>query len=592
MTPTRSAPVGRGGLKLEAAIERFGLAPRISAARAVDVGASTGGFTESLLRHGAAHVTAVDVGKGQLHPSLRDDPRVTNLEGVHWKTLALSVAPGPFDFFTVDVSFAAARTMLRGLAFRLRPGAEGVILVKPQFELPDHLVKGGNVTDAQLRKRALDQVREKAESLGFALIASADSPVAGGSGTVEILTHFRFEGRSERLPQPGESRGQKEARPTPRARAAPDVYRCFAVAAPGIEPVLAREVEALAGVSAVRAVDGGVEFEGGLDVIYDANLWLRTATRVLVRVGEVDAREFARLRRGCKGLPWAAFVSPRAPLELHVSQTRCRLYHTGAVAETLTLAVDDAVKERAPDETAAPIGLYARGAGDQWTLSVDSSGELLHKRGWREESAQAPLRETLAAALLLSCGWDPSTPLVDPMCGAGTLVLEAAQLALKIAPGLAREFAFQRWPVFDAARFAARRSEAEGRRLPSLPAPIHGSDHDAAAIAAALRNAARAGLGDRVELSQRELAEVEPPSGTGLVITNPPYGKRVGEARELRGLHQDLGRMLRRKFAGWRAALLLADPRLVHAVGLRPKKQTPLKNGGLSVRLVELDVPR
>src|SRR3954469_7719241 len=141
--------VGRGGLKLEGAVTRFGL--RLRGARAVDVGAATGGFTEVLLRHGAAHVTAVDVGHGQLHGRLRGDPRVTSLEGVDWKTLSLSQVEGPFDAFSVDVSFVAARNMLRGLAFRLRPGAHGVVLVKPQFELPDRLVRGGDVTDPALR---------------------------------------------------------------------------------------------------------------------------------------------------------------------------------------------------------------------------------------------------------------------------------------------------------------------------------------------------------------------------------------------------------------------------------------------------------
>src|ERR1700761_4765238 len=197
MSDDRGGRVGRGGLKLGAAITRFHLEPRIRGGRAIDIGASTGGFTEAMLAHRAAHVTAVDVGKGPLHPSLAGDKRVTNLDGVHWKTLPLSEAAGPFDFFTVDVSFIAARSMLRGLAFRLRAGAEGVILVKPQFEVEDKRVRGGDVSDPNLRRDALESVRKKAESLGFELVASADSPVAGGSGTVEILTHLRFAGRSE-----------------------------------------------------------------------------------------------------------------------------------------------------------------------------------------------------------------------------------------------------------------------------------------------------------------------------------------------------------------------------------------------------------
>src|SRR5579871_313943 len=210
--------VSRAGGKLEAALMRFDLAAAVRDARAVDVGASTGGFTEALLPHGAASVLAVDVGHGQLHPSLRDDARVTSLEGVDWRKLPLHQAEGPFDFFAVDVSFVAARNMLRGLAFRLRPGAQGVVLVKPQFELPDRQVKAGDVSDPNLRRAALDKVRRRAEALGFELRGEGDSPVAGGEGTIEILTHFVFNGRPETLPAPGERRrDEKVSARKPRA---------------------------------------------------------------------------------------------------------------------------------------------------------------------------------------------------------------------------------------------------------------------------------------------------------------------------------------------------------------------------------------
>lgn len=575
--------VGRGGLKLEAAIARFALDGRIRGARAIDVGASTGGFTETLLGHGARRVTCVDVGKGQLHPSLRDDPRVENLEGVHFKTLPLDVAAGPYDFFSVDVSFVAARTMLRGLAFRLRDGAEGVVLIKPQFELPD----GANITDPQVRRRAVDKVREKAEALGFELVAHVDSPVPGGEGTVEILAHLRFRGRSERLPKPGERRRTQGA-PRPRVTATPAEHACFAVAAPGLEPVLLAEAQALPGAREVRAVKGGVELSGPLEVVLRANLHLRTATRVLVRAGEVEAREFAKLRRRAGTLPWERFVRPGATLELHVSQTRSRLYHTGAVAETLTLAIRD--RTGAGDGGPA-ASIYARGTSDRWLLSVDSSGELLHRRGWREETAHAPLRETLAAALLHLCAWDPSTPLIDPMCGAGTLPLEAAALALRRAPGSKRRFAFEDWPTFDAALWQRLKDEARAAELPSLPAPILGSDHDAGAIAAARRNAERAALAPHVRLDRAALAELAPPDGPpGLVLVNPPYGRRVGDPRHLRGLYAELGRLLRTRFSGWRAGVLLADPRLGAALGLTPTSETPLQNGGLRVRLLRYDL--
>src|SRR4051794_4989376 len=211
--------VSRAAGKLEAALSLFDLGRAVRGASAVDVGASTGGFTQTLLAHGAREVLAVDVGHGQLAEPVRGDPRVTSMEGVDWKRLSLHEAPGPFDFFTVDVSFVAARNMLRGLAFRLRPGAEGVVLVKPQFELPDRLVKDGDVADPALRARALGRFTEKATALGFAVVETIDSPVAGGSGTVEILAHLRFEGRPAALPAPGERRGQAARAPARTGRA-------------------------------------------------------------------------------------------------------------------------------------------------------------------------------------------------------------------------------------------------------------------------------------------------------------------------------------------------------------------------------------
>jgi len=277
--------VGRGGLKLASALDAFTIDPR--GRHALDVGASTGGFTDALLRHGARHVVAVDSGHDQLDARLRQDKRVESLEGTNWTTLSLSRAPGPFDFFTVDVSFVAARNMLRGLAFRLRAGAHGVVLVKPQFELGEHRLRAGKdasgaIDDPGLRRAALERVTEKARGLGFSLIAHADSPVAGGSGTVEVLAHLRFDGRPAALPQPGEHRGQR-VRPDRAAAGPPEHW--FLVSAPGLEQVTAREAATLSGTAGtgaavrIQVVEGGVEISGPPEFAYHANLWLRTATR-------------------------------------------------------------------------------------------------------------------------------------------------------------------------------------------------------------------------------------------------------------------------------------------------------------------------
>lgn len=580
--------MGRGGLKLEAALDRFGM--DVQGACAVDVGSSTGGFTEALLRHGAAHVTAVDVGRGQLAPALRADGRVTSLEGTDWKRLTLHEAPGPFDFFTVDVSFVAARNMLRGLAFRLRPGAEGVVLVKPQFELPDRLVRGGKVEDPALRARALAAFAKKAAALGFSIVQQMDSPVPGGSGTVEILAHLRFGGRPANLPQDkGTGPRAKKAGVAP---AIADALTWFAVAAPGLEAVVEREVRALPGVAKVEAVSGGVSFEGGLEVGMRANLWLRVATRVLVRVGEVHARDFAPLRRRLASLPWKAFVPGDRPVRISASTTRCRLYHTGALAENLSLALRDRLGplptgQGEDDETR----ILLRGEDDRFTASVDSSGALLHRRGARVETGRAPLRETLAAGVLMLVGYDGQVPFVDPMCGAGTIALEACAIALDLAPGLGRPFAFERWPGFDAALWRRLRDEAQARRRPAPPAPLFAFDRDADAIEVARRNAERAGMPAPITIERAAVGERTVAGGRGIVVVNPPYGKRLSSPAAVTGQARALGRALRAAFPGWRAGVLCPDRRFADALGIAATARHALQNGGLRVQLVVLELP-
>jgi putative N6-adenine-specific DNA methylase len=620
--------VSRAAGKLEAALERFGLGRAVGGARAVDVGASTGGFTETLLRHGAAHVVAVDVGHGQLAPALRADARVTSMEGVDWKRLSLHEAPGPFDFFTVDVSFVAARNMLRGLAFRLRPGAEGVVLVKPQFELADRQVRGGRVDDENLRRAALEKVTAKAATLGFEVVAHADSPVAGGSGTIELLAHLRFAGRPASLPGEGAAKprgtvDEGAAKPrgtagrvrsrTPkaaRAKAAPETLTWFAVVAPGLEEPARREIEALPEATDVRVVDGGVEWRGPPAVGARANLWLRVATRVLARVGDVEAREFGKLRRRLAHLPWAPFVEAGATVAVRASVTKCRLYHTGGIAEQVLLGLGDAVgqvraatkaKEATgdPDDDApaspseAPTAtIYVRGVGNRFTFSIDASGELLHKRGARTEVGAAPLRETLAAGVLALAAWSPGEPLHDPMCGAGTIPIEAASIAAGRAPGLERAFATSRWPLFaarpeieralvDDAREAARAGEAAPQ-----PLTISGSDRDPKLVDSARRNAARAGVGDLVTFTCAELEDARPPATAGLVVVNPPYGRRLGDARRIDRAYRDLGRALRARFPGWRAAVLVPARTPPAALGLPVTARFPLVNGGLRVSLL------
>ena len=593
---------GRAGLKLAAALDRFALERAVRGGQAVDVGASTGGFTQVLLERGAARVTAIDVGHGQLHPRLREDPRVTLLEDTDWKTLALGTAPGPFDFFTVDVSFVAARSMLRGLAFRLRAGAQGVVLVKPQFELPDAVLRGRDINDPELRALALQRFAAKAEGLGFRVAAHADSPVAGGEGTIELLAHLTFAGRSEKLPQPGEKR---PARPAPARRAAPGTLKLggaldwFAVVAPGAEQASAQEARRVLGTD-VTEVPGGLQLKGPLALGMHANLALRVPTRLLLRLGQARAREFGKLRHQLARLPWEQVLPAGVPVRVSASASHCRLYHTGAIDETVRAAIGDrtgqapekAATPSASDDTAgaAPLVLV-RGIDDVWTVSVDSSGERLNRRGWRTEAGEAPLRETLAATLLELAGWTPGQALLDPMCGAGTIPIEAATAALGLAPGRGRAFAFERWPAFaqaGGADWAALRERAEADRRDSLAAPIVASDRSAEAVATARANAERAGVAAHVTFAERALGDVTAPAATGLFVANPPYGGRLGARRDLPALYREMGTVLRSRFAGWRAAVVVPDARLASAFRLPVTGSHRLFHGGLSVHLLLL----
>src|ERR1039457_1037740 len=586
------AELTRGGRKLEAAVAHLGLAARVRGSNAIDVGASTGGFVSVLLACGAARVCAIDAGHGQLAPDLASDPRVTNLEKTDFKTASLGVAPGPFDFFSVDVSFVAARSMLRGLAFRLREGAEGVVLVKPQFELPSHLVKDGKVDAPELRKRALDTFLGKAERLGFAPLGFFDSPVAGGSGTVEILVHLRFTGRPESMPKMGE---RKPVRPAPKkASKANAKLRWFAVASPGLEMPLCAELAAMAQVEDARVVEGGVEFSGAMGAGMAANLHSRIATRILLRLGEVKARDFAPLRRSLAKLPWPSFVPRDRALRIDVSTSHCRLYHTGALAETAELAVADCVgalpkreKRAGAQEEDDCTRILLRGQDDRFMVSIDSSGALLHRRGWRLEAGRAPLRETLAAGVLALCEYDPSLPLADPMCGAGAIAIEAAALARKILPGFGRAFAFERWPAHDPHAWQSLRESVPAS--PAAHAPIFASDRDARAVEVARRNAARAQVADDVRFAVADFGHDEIPSPAGLLVVNPPYGHRLGQRAQALRLARGLGQTLLAHYRGWRAGILCPDPQFVAAVaaGARrsPAQTHVLRNGGLRVHL-------
>jgi putative N6-adenine-specific DNA methylase len=385
-----------------------------------------------------------------------------------------------------------------------------------------------------------------------------------------------------------------------------DTRRCYAVCALGLEKLLASELGAMAiGPHAVDGESGGVEFDASLRTLYEANLRLRTASRLLVRLGTFHVRALGELERRARELPWERYIMPGRSVRVRVTSRKSRLYHTGAIAERVAVAMTSrsggvaesagsgsgseagagrvaAVEDDAPDGESQLV--VVRVFHDRCTISIDSSGALLHRRGYRLATAKAPLRETLAAALLLASEWDARSPLLDPMCGSGTIVIEAALMARRIAPGSGRDFAFQTWPDFDPALWESVLADAHARILPAAPCRILGSDRDAGAVAAAIANAERAGVAGDVEFTRRALSAIDPPAEPGWVVTNPPYGSRMGSPARLRNLYAQLGKVLRTRCDGWRVALLSADRRLETSMGIRLSTALETRNGGIAVR--------
>jgi putative N6-adenine-specific DNA methylase len=368
----------------------------------------------------------------------------------------------------------------------------------------------------------------------------------------------------------------------------------FAIAAPGLEPVLEGELRAL-GFGDLRLERGGVEFTGGRETVYRANLYARTASRLIARVAEFGVRGFPELAKQTRRQPWERYIDPARAVRLRVSCRKSRLYHSGAVAERVAEGIEkrvgtsriEAAKSDKEEDISDGQLVIVRMAHDRCLLSVDTSGELLHRRGYREATAKAPIRETLAAALLLAAEWRVDTPLLDPFCGSGTIAIEGAMLARRIAPGLHRRFAFMEWPDFDAALWRRIHDEALSVVLPRAPAPIHGSDRDAGAVESARTNAERAGVADDITFEKRALSAVQPPTGPGWICTNPPYGVRVSGRAELRNLYAQLGKVLRAKFAGWTIAMFSADARLERATHLPLRPILRTVNGGIPVRVVK-----
>ncbi len=355
----------------------------------------------------------------------------------------------------------------------------------------------------------------------------------------------------------------------------------FLVCLPGLEPTLAEEARAL-GFPDLRPVPGGVETSGDWPAIWRANLMLRTASRVLVRIGSFRAMHLAQLDKRSRKFPWHEVLRADVPIRVDVTCIRSRIYHQKAASERITRAITETLGTPvAPD---APLRLKARIEDDLATFSLDTSGEGLHKRGHKLATGKAPLRETMAAAFLMQMGFDGSQPVIDPMCGSGTFVIEAAEIAMQLAPGRARAFGFEQLASFDAMTWEKMRAQTPRK----APQQFFGFDRDQGAIRNARDNAARAAVSEAVAFTCQPLSALtRPDTAPGMILVNPPYGARIGNAKLLYGLYASLGSVLKDRFAGWRVGLVTSERKLAQVTGLPFASGPILPHGGLKVQFYQ-----
>jgi putative N6-adenine-specific DNA methylase len=375
------------------------------------------------------------------------------------------------------------------------------------------------------------------------------------------------------------------------------VERYFATCGRGIEPVLANELGAL-GAAPVTLGRGGVGFQGDLATLYLANLWLRTAIRVLRPILQVQVTSPDELYEAVRQVDWARYLTPDHTIAVDCNVRDSHITHSKYAALRTKDAICDQFVERCGrrpnvDVEQPMVGLNLHIYKDDATLSLDSSGESLHKRGYRPIQTRAPLNEALAAAIIYLTGWKTDTPLVDPLCGSGTLPIEAAWIAVKRPPGLTRKrFGFQGWMDFDIELWTSLRDEARRGVLHALPAPILGSDLRGDAVAFAIDNARAAGIAHLLRFDKRDVAHFQPPLGPpGAIVCNPPYGERIGDERELVSLYQTLGEVFAQRCRGWTAHVFTGNPHLADAIGLKPTCQLPLFNGKIPCRLLTFALP-
>ncbi|MCC5606718.1 THUMP domain-containing protein [Nostoc sp. CHAB 5834] len=369
----------------------------------------------------------------------------------------------------------------------------------------------------------------------------------------------------------------------------------FATVARGLETLAAQELEQL-NAHSVEPGFCGVAFEGDRTLLYRVNIWARLPFRILVNIHEFPCLDAKDLYRGIQSIDWQKYLTPDMTLAVNTTGKNDRLNHSHFTSLQIKNAIVDQQKEnlgeRSNVELHEPdVRINVHIERDSCTVKLDSSGNSLHRRGYRPAVGAAPLKESLAAALIQLSGWQPDQMFYDPLCGSGTLPLEASLKALNIAPGLFREsFGFENWLDFDLSLLEKLLQEAKDSQLDTLPAPIWGSDRDENIIEQAVNNAQNCGVDNHVWFSQMELADVIAPADSGVLFCNPPYGERLGRDSDLGAFYKLLGDVLKQRFKGWTAFVLSGNKELSQSIGLKSSQRIAVYNGTLPCQLMKYEL--
>jgi putative N6-adenine-specific DNA methylase len=369
-------------------------------------------------------------------------------------------------------------------------------------------------------------------------------------------------------------------------------FQFFASCPRGLEALLADELLAQRALKIV-VTDGGVSFEGSLDTMYRVNLHSRIATRIMSRVGQGSYATEEDIYKATFKLHWPSWFKVNQTIRVKVTGVKCPLKSLDFV----TLRIKDAVCDRFREEGALrpsvsvrdpDVRIHAYLTQDQYQLYLDTSGAPLYQRGFRDVSVIAPLRENLAAGIIMLSGWIPGTPFLDPMCGSGTFLIEAAMMAVNQPPGMKRTFGFQKLTSFDEGLWKKIETEAMNKMKPIEFLDIYGSDMDLRAVRVARHNLKVAGLEEVAKVMQSDFIKLEPPTAEGTLVTNPPYGQRIGEDEDLKEVYPVWAKHMKESFGGWNTYFLTADLEMPKDMRLKPSKKTPLYNGAIECRLFEI----